>query len=52
MNLFLRHEKLRLEIEELKKQSKVFRTRFKMLIEAQLDLLSSDDWDQLITIRT
>jgi cell division initiation protein len=27
-----------MEIEELKKQSKVFRTRFQMLIEAQLDL--------------
>lgn len=36
------------EIEELKKQSKVFRTRFKMLVEAQLDLLDSDDWDHLM----
>ncbi|MGV3465946.1 MAG: septum formation initiator, partial [Heyndrickxia sp.] len=33
---------------ELKKQSKVFRTRFKMLIEAQLDLLKNDDWDKLM----
>jgi cell division initiation protein len=40
--------KIAMEIEELKKQSKVFRTRFKMLIEAQLDLLSSDDWDQIM----
>jgi len=40
--------KIALEIEELKKQSKVFRTRFKMLIEAQLDLLSNDDWDHLL----
>lgn len=40
--------KIALEIEELKKQSKVFRTRFKMLIEAQLDLLNSDDWDHLL----
>lgn len=40
--------KIALEIEELKKQSKVFRTRFKMLIEAQLDLISHDDWDQLM----
>lgn len=37
-----------MEIEELKKQSKVFRTRFRMLIEAQLDLLQSDDWDKLM----
>jgi len=40
--------KIALEIEELKKQSKVFRTRFKMLIEAQLDLLNNDDWDHLL----
>ncbi|MBE6183437.1 DivIVA domain-containing protein [Bacillus ginsengihumi] len=40
--------KIALEIEELKKQSKVFRTRFKMLVEAQLDLLNSDDWDRLM----
>jgi cell division initiation protein len=40
--------KIALEIEDLKKQSKVFRTRFKMLIEAQLDLLNHDDWDHLL----
>ncbi|GKU82397.1 MULTISPECIES: DivIVA domain-containing protein [Niallia] len=40
--------KVALEIEELKKQSKVFRTRFKMLIEAQLDMLNNDDWDHLL----
>ncbi|MBP3038714.1 DivIVA domain-containing protein [Bacillaceae bacterium Marseille-Q3522] len=40
--------KIALEIEDLKKQSKVFRTRFKMLIEAQLDLLDNDDWDHLL----
>ena len=37
-----------MEIEDLKKQSKVFRNRFKMLIEAQLDLIQSDDWDVLL----
>ncbi|GLY10560.1 DivIVA domain-containing protein [Bacillus badius] len=40
--------KIAIEIEELKKQSKVFRTRFKMLMEAQLDLLNNDDWDALM----
>ncbi|MBS4177193.1 DivIVA domain-containing protein [Lederbergia citrea] len=40
--------KIAMEIEDLKKQSKVFRTRFKMLIEAQLDLISNDDWDHLM----
>ena len=40
--------KIAIEIDELKKQSKVFRNRFKMLVEAQLDLLSTDDWDHLM----
>ncbi|MCI2253183.1 DivIVA domain-containing protein [Domibacillus sp. 8LH] len=40
--------RIAVEIEELKKQSKVFRTRFKMLMEAQLDLLNNDDWDTLL----
>ena len=40
--------KIAVEIEELKKQSKVFRTRFKMLVAAQLDLLENDDWDHLL----
>ena len=40
--------RIAMEIEELKKQSKVFRTRFKMLIEAQLDLLGNDDWDHFM----
>ncbi|WP_027726119.1 DivIVA domain-containing protein [Tuberibacillus calidus] len=39
--------KITLEIEELKKEAKVYRTRFRMLIEAQLELLKSDDWDKL-----
>ncbi|HJF33583.1 MAG TPA: DivIVA domain-containing protein [Sporosarcina psychrophila] len=43
-----RARKISVEIEDLKKQSKVFRTRFKMLIEAQLDLIQSDDWDVLL----
>ncbi|MFS0574331.1 DivIVA domain-containing protein [Sporosarcina sp. 179-K 3D1 HS] len=43
-----RARKISVEIEDLKKQSKVFRNRFKMLIEAQLDLINMDDWDQLL----
>ncbi|MBU9712439.1 DivIVA domain-containing protein [Evansella tamaricis] len=39
--------KVALEVEELKKQASVYRTRFKMLIEAQLELLSTEDWDDL-----
>ena len=40
--------KISIEIEDLKKQSKVFRNRFKMLVEAQLDMLKNDDWDHLM----
>lgn len=40
--------RIAMEIEELKKQSKVFRNRFKMIVEAQLDLIESDDWDHLM----
>ncbi|MFS0562672.1 DivIVA domain-containing protein [Terribacillus sp. 179-K 1B1 HS] len=36
-----------LEVEELKKQAKVFRTRLKMLVEAQLEMIETDDWDGL-----
>ena len=43
-----RARRISVEIEDLKKQSKVFRARFKMLIEAQLDLIQSDDWDVLL----
>lgn len=40
--------RIAMEIDDLKKQSKVFRNRFKMLVEAQLDLINTDDWDHLM----
>ncbi|WP_416826926.1 DivIVA domain-containing protein [Ectobacillus polymachus] len=42
--------KVTFDIDELKKQSKVFRTRFRMLLEAQLDMLNNDDWDNLMEL--
>jgi cell division initiation protein len=39
--------KISLEIDELKKQASVYKIRFKMLIEAQLEMLGFDDWDDL-----
>lgn len=39
--------KIALEIEELKKQASVYKMRFKMLIEAQLEMLGSDDWEEV-----
>jgi cell division initiation protein len=38
-----------LETEELKKQAAIYRTRLKSLIEAQLELLSHEDWSVLET---
>lgn len=43
-----RSREISTEIEDLKKQSKVFRSRFRMLIEAQLDLVKMDEWDDLL----
>nr|WP_239585271.1 DivIVA domain-containing protein [Amphibacillus cookii] len=42
--------KIEIEVEELKKQGKVFRTRLKMLVEAQLELVENGDWDQLLQL--
>lgn len=39
--------KIAVEIEELKKQASIYRTRFRTLIEAQLELLSKEDWSSL-----
>ncbi|MFD3448062.1 DivIVA domain-containing protein [Microbacteriaceae bacterium 4G12] len=46
----VKSRKVAFDIEELKKQSKVFRTRFRMLLEAQLDMLSNGDWDSLMEL--
>ncbi|MFB1049645.1 DivIVA domain-containing protein [Paraliobacillus sp. JSM ZJ581] len=40
--------RIAIEVEELKKQAKVFRMRLKMLVEAQLELIENDDWDGLL----
>ncbi|WP_085508113.1 DivIVA domain-containing protein [Thalassobacillus devorans] len=39
--------RIAIEVEELKKQAKVFRTRLRMLVEAQLDMIDTDDWDHV-----
>jgi cell division initiation protein len=41
--------KISLEIEELKKQASVYRVRFRMLVEAQLELIQAEGWDTLET---
>ncbi|WP_127579652.1 DivIVA domain-containing protein [Paenibacillus koleovorans] len=39
--------KVSMEIEELKKQASIYRTRFRTLVEAQLEMLRGDSWDTL-----
>ncbi|MFD1849130.1 DivIVA domain-containing protein [Oceanobacillus bengalensis] len=39
-----------IEVQELQKQAKVFRTRLKMLVEAQLEMIKTDDWDDLFDV--
>ncbi|MRG85474.1 DivIVA domain-containing protein [Salinibacillus xinjiangensis] len=42
--------RIAIEVEELKKQAKVFRTRMKMIVQAQMDMIESDDWDELFEL--
>lgn len=44
----IKSRKVTMEFEELKKQSKVFRTRLRMAIETQLEMLNHDDWDRIL----
>lgn len=36
-----------IDVEELKKQASIYRTRFRTLLQAQLEMLESDDWDKV-----
>lgn len=40
--------KITVEMDNMKRQAKVFRTRLKMLIEAQLDMANNEEWDQFL----
>lgn len=42
-----RSRKVALEIEELKKQASIYRTRFRTLLEAQLELLNNEGWQSM-----
>ncbi|MFF2876773.1 DivIVA domain-containing protein [Gottfriedia sp. NPDC057991] len=44
----IKSRKVTIEFEELKKQSKVFRTRLRMAIETQLEMLGHEDWDHIL----
>ncbi|MFC7061283.1 DivIVA domain-containing protein [Halobacillus seohaensis] len=40
--------RISIEVEEMKKQAKVFKMRLRMLVEAQIDMIDNDDWDHLL----
>lgn len=42
-----RARKVQREIEELVKQAHIFRSRFRSLLEAQLEIVNSDDWVEI-----
>ncbi|MEX1030363.1 MAG: DivIVA domain-containing protein [Paenibacillaceae bacterium] len=42
--------RIAIEMEELKKQSMIYRTRFRSLLEAQIEILKEDSWDSLEAI--
>ncbi|MBP1992778.1 DivIVA domain-containing protein [Paenibacillus eucommiae] len=42
-----RSRKVALEIEELKKQASIYRTRFRTLLEAQLEILNDESWNTM-----
>lgn len=44
--------RMAMEIDEIQKQAAVFRARFRALVQAQLELLDSDQWDQVIDEKT
>jgi len=44
-----RSRQLAIDTEEMKKQAKVFRTRLKMLVEAQLEMIQTNDWDYFLS---
>jgi cell division initiation protein len=44
--------KATMEVDELKRQAKIYRARLRSLIEAQLELIDSDDWNELNNINT
>jgi cell division initiation protein len=42
-----RSREIALELENMQKQASVYRARFRSLIQAQLEMLETNDWDKL-----
>ncbi|MGB8956601.1 MAG: DivIVA domain-containing protein [Tumebacillaceae bacterium] len=48
----VKSRKMAMEIDEIQKQSSVFRARFRALVQAQLEMLDSGQWDSLMDEKT
>jgi cell division initiation protein len=44
--------RMAMELDEVKKQAALFRARLRSMIQAQLELLDSDQWDELLEEKT
>ncbi|MDI3256162.1 MAG: DivIVA domain-containing protein [Kyrpidia sp.] len=44
----MKSRKILMDMEEIQKQVSVFRTRFRSLVQAQLELIEAPDWDHLV----
>ncbi|GAX90988.1 DivIVA domain-containing protein [Effusibacillus lacus] len=44
----LRSREISLELENMQKQASIYRARFRALIQAQLEMLETNDWDKLV----
>ncbi|MDI3327450.1 MAG: DivIVA domain-containing protein [Alicyclobacillaceae bacterium] len=44
----MKSRKVLMEMEEIQKQVSVFRARFRSLVQAQLEMIESRDWDDLL----
>ena len=42
--------KITLQLDDMKKQALVFKQRLKLLVEAQLEMVSNDDWENILGI--
>lgn len=45
---FIKSRKITMDLDEIKKQASVFRARFRSLIQAQLEMLDNEVWDELV----
>jgi len=48
----VKSRKMAMEIDEIQKQAAVFRARFRSLVQAQLEMLDSEQWQHLLDEKT